>query len=196
MTRKGDQTRERILVEAARLFQKQGFQTTSLSDILAATNLKKGALYFHFANKNEIALAALERARIELSSFLDNALSSPNPQEALNRYFSSLLNWQQEKGLVGGCIFGNTALEMGDTDERFASFVAAVFEDWIIRLRNVVEEAQLAGIVRNDISADSLARHMVAVTEGAIMLDRLNKNNRALSESFNNLKLFLFLDSK
>lgn len=196
MTRKGDQTRERILIEAAHLFQKQGFQATSLSEILAATNLKKGALYFHFASKDEIALAALERARIELSNFLDNALSSPNPQEALNCYFSSLLTWHQEKGFVGGCIFGNTALEMGDSDERFASYVASVFEDWIIRLRNVVEEAQLAGIVRNDITADSIAQHMVAVTEGAIMLDRLNKNSRALSESFNNLKLILFLASK
>lgn len=195
MTRKGDQTRERILIEAARLFQKKGFQTTSLSDILTATNLKKGALYFHFSSKDEIALAALERARIELSTFLDNALSHPDPVEKLNSYFSSLLNWHQEKGFVGGCIFGNTALEMGDTDERFASFVAEVFDDWMTRLQRVVKEAQIAGVVRNDISAESIARHIVAATEGGIMLDRLNKNDLTLRETFNNLKLFLYLDS-
>lgn len=195
MAGKGDQTRERILIEAARLFQQKGFHATSLSELLTATDLKKGALYFHFASKDDIALAVLARARQEFSDFLENALAGSNPKNSLEMFFSSLLDWHQEKGFVGGCIFGNTALEMGDTDERFSSFVSEVFEYWIERLRTVVEEAQLAGIIRNDLDAESLARHIVAVTEGGIMLDRLQKSDQTLTASFNTLRTFLFLET-
>lgn len=195
MTVKGDQTRERILIEAARLFGQKGFHATSLSDILAATDLKKGALYFHFSSKDDIALAVLARARQEFADFLEKALSGSNPKNSLESFFTSLQNWHQEKGFVGGCIFGNTALEMGDTDERFSTFVSDVFEDWIARLRSVIEEAQLEGFLQNNLDAESLARHIVAVTEGGIMLDRLQKSDQTLTASFNTLRTFLFLET-
>jgi len=191
MQSKGEQTRERILAEASRLFQQRGFNATSLSDLLAATGLKKGALYFHFASKDEIALAVLERARQELAAFLQSALSGPTPAACLQAFFERMLGWQQEQGFVGGCIFGNTALEMGDADERFARLVDGVFEDWIARLQEVLAAAQQAGEVRRDLAAESLARHMVAVTEGGIMLARLKKSDHSLRTCFETLKAFL-----
>ena len=73
-------------------------------------------------------------------------------------------------------IFGNAALEMGDADERYARLVDGVFEGWIARLREVLAAAQQAGEVRRDLDAESLARHLVAATEGGIMLARLKKS--------------------
>jgi len=191
MTRKGEQTREHILTEAGRLFQQRGFRATSLSDLLAATGLKKGALYFHFASKDEIALAVLERARRELAAFLEGALQGPTPAACLKAFFERMLSWQQEQGFVGGCIFGNTALEMGDADERFARLVDEVFEDWIERLHEIVAAAQAAGELRRDLDAECLARHLVAVTEGGIMLARLKKHDQPLRTCFETLKVFL-----
>ncbi len=46
--------RQEILRAAARLFQQQGYDATSMSDIAAALKLSKGGLYHHFASKNEI----------------------------------------------------------------------------------------------------------------------------------------------
>ena len=55
------ETRERILEIAERLFFRQGFSGTSLSDVMAVARLSKGAFFYHFKGKEELAYAVLER---------------------------------------------------------------------------------------------------------------------------------------
>ena len=50
-----EQTVEKILDAAARLFQEKGYQATTLQDIIDATKLSKGAVYHHFRSKQELA---------------------------------------------------------------------------------------------------------------------------------------------
>jgi AcrR family transcriptional regulator len=50
-------TRRRLLLAAAALFDEAGYRGASLSDILAAAGLTKGALYFHFRSKYVLAEA-------------------------------------------------------------------------------------------------------------------------------------------
>jgi len=47
-------TRERILLEAARLFRHRGYAATSLRDIADAAGLKAGSIYYHFDSKEQI----------------------------------------------------------------------------------------------------------------------------------------------
>ena len=46
--------RQEILRAAARLFQQQGYDATSMNDVAAALKLSKGGLYHHFQSKDEI----------------------------------------------------------------------------------------------------------------------------------------------
>ncbi len=55
---KSEQTRQFIIGKAATLFNIKGYDSTSLSDVQDATGLTKGAIYGHFTDKNELALAA------------------------------------------------------------------------------------------------------------------------------------------
>jgi TetR/AcrR family transcriptional regulator, cholesterol catabolism regulator len=50
-----DDTRRQILDAAANLLRRNGYASTSLRDIAAATGMKAGSLYYHFASKEEIA---------------------------------------------------------------------------------------------------------------------------------------------
>lgn len=50
-----EQTVEKILDAAARLFAEKGYQNTTLQDIIDATKLSKGAVYHHFRSKEELA---------------------------------------------------------------------------------------------------------------------------------------------
>src|SRR3984885_3403628 len=47
-------SRQDILRTAARLFQQQGYDATSMNDVAAALKLSKGGLYHHFQSKDEI----------------------------------------------------------------------------------------------------------------------------------------------
>ena len=57
---KGEQTRRRIVEAAAPVFNKRGYEGASLSELMAATGLKKGGIYRHFASKEELAAEAFD----------------------------------------------------------------------------------------------------------------------------------------
>lgn len=55
-------SRQEILRAAARLFQQQGYDATSMSDVAAALKLSKGGLYHHFKSKDEILFHLMDHA--------------------------------------------------------------------------------------------------------------------------------------
>ncbi|WP_240499342.1 TetR family transcriptional regulator, partial [Streptomyces prasinus] len=57
---RAEQTRATIITAAADLIDRQGYESTSLSDIVDHAQVTKGALYFHFAAKEDLAHAILE----------------------------------------------------------------------------------------------------------------------------------------
>ncbi|MEV5438852.1 ScbR family autoregulator-binding transcription factor [Streptomyces sp. NPDC052682] len=57
---RAEQTRATIITAAADLFDRYGYESTSLSDIVEHAHVTKGALYFHFAAKEDLAQAVLE----------------------------------------------------------------------------------------------------------------------------------------
>jgi len=54
--------RQEILRTAARLFQQQGYDGTSMNDVAAALRLSKGGLYHHFQSKDEILFDLMNHA--------------------------------------------------------------------------------------------------------------------------------------
>ncbi|MCH0561644.1 MULTISPECIES: ScbR family autoregulator-binding transcription factor [unclassified Streptomyces] len=57
---RAEQTRATIITAAADLFDRRGYEATSLSDIVDHAKVTKGALYFHFAAKEDLAHAIIE----------------------------------------------------------------------------------------------------------------------------------------
>ncbi len=55
-------SRQEILRAAARLFQQQGYDGTSMNDVAAALKLSKGGLYHHFQSKDEILFNLMDHA--------------------------------------------------------------------------------------------------------------------------------------
>jgi AcrR family transcriptional regulator len=58
-----ERTRQRLLAEAEHLFRQRGYAATSLEQIAEAAEVTKGAIYGHFASKEDLMLAAMEAAR-------------------------------------------------------------------------------------------------------------------------------------
>ena len=59
---RAERTREAIIRAAAAVFERDGFTTAPLGDITRTATVTKGALYFHFASKRELALAVVDEA--------------------------------------------------------------------------------------------------------------------------------------
>lgn len=54
-------TRDRILDAALQIFSRQGYHGTRLDDIVDESDTSKGAIYFHFANKERLFLALVDQ---------------------------------------------------------------------------------------------------------------------------------------
>lgn len=69
-------TRDSVLAGAADVFLRLGYANASLSEIIAQSNVTKGALYFHFGSKEELARAVVDQGNERLSAsckgFFDN----------------------------------------------------------------------------------------------------------------------------
>lgn len=191
MATKGERTRDRILGEASRLIQRKGVAATSVGDILAAAGIHKGSLYFHFRDKEEIGREVIRQAAHRFLGFVDRSLAGSTPRIALDNFFTAALAYHRGAGFVGGCLFGNTALETSDAGRGLAALVDEVFVAWIDRIARVVAAGQKAGEFRDDMTAHGLAQQVVATLEGGIMLSRLRKNAAPLKTCIEALQVFL-----
>jgi AcrR family transcriptional regulator len=67
-------TRERILDEALASFGTRGYEATSLDALAAGLGVTKQAILYHFASKEHLLEAVIDRSAAELSETLEEAL--------------------------------------------------------------------------------------------------------------------------
>lgn len=77
-----EQTITLILDTASRLFLQNGYERTTLQDIIDATHLSKGAIYHHFASKEAILIAVVDRIGEHNSAVLAEIRDKKGPTGA------------------------------------------------------------------------------------------------------------------
>src|SRR5688572_23344155 len=85
LMKKAEATRLTILRKALELIYVKGYQTTSIDDIIATTQVTKGAFYYHFKTKDEMGLAIInEILKPTLTSnFIEPLQNEQNPLDAI-----------------------------------------------------------------------------------------------------------------
>src|SRR4249920_1681061 len=124
---KGAATRDQILNAAARLIHVQGYQSTSLDDVLRESGVGKGNFYYHFKSKEELGYAILDQI---IASFLERTLEPCFADPAgdalaqIRCFLDRVLEAQRERNCIGGCPLGNLAAELLDVHEGFRARLA------------------------------------------------------------------------
>jgi TetR/AcrR family transcriptional regulator, cholesterol catabolism regulator len=78
------ESRQEMLRVAARLFQQQGYDATSMNDVAAALKLSKGGLYHHFQSKDEILFDLMNHAMdLTQERIIDRVQGVADPEERL-----------------------------------------------------------------------------------------------------------------
>ena len=113
-----DKTRLNLLQVAAQLFQKKGYNGTSLSDILKQAEVSKGALYHHFSNKQELLYAVVDELFRDLVfSRWGGVVHADEPIEALASIVDNIAQSATEDDMCSGCPIHNLLAELSSTDE-------------------------------------------------------------------------------
>ncbi|MFJ9058171.1 MULTISPECIES: TetR/AcrR family transcriptional regulator [unclassified Streptomyces] len=172
-----DARRRQILVGAAHCFAGNGFHGTSMQDVLKEVGLSAGAVYRYFTGKEDLvaaiadeAFAAVRRAFAEAADMVP----PPTPDVLLGRVLRGVFEGQLyglERRASAMLVVQVWSESMRDDrlakalDDGYAGMRAA----WAV----LVEAYRAAGVMRSDVSADDVARTMIATAQGFIAQEAL-----------------------
>jgi AcrR family transcriptional regulator len=108
--------RERILTAAYELFSQRGIRAVGTDEVIHRASVARATLYRHFATKNDLVLAVLQRREQLWTHGLIEAQSEQRgttPEEQLLAIFDVLHDWFQSRDGYEGCSFINVLLELG-----------------------------------------------------------------------------------
>ena len=168
MQQRAKDTRLSVIEGAAHVFAEVGYGNASLSDITKRAGVTKGALYFHFTSKRELALAVIqEQHALVLAAGAAIVASSVPALEkiiALCRMFGRQL---LEEAIVQGGIRLTFEASAFDAD------ISGPYQDWIDTVENLLRQAQAESAVRATLDPAAFARYLVASFTGVQMVSNV-----------------------
>ncbi len=192
------ETRDRILRGAARLFALKGFHDTKVGEIHKAAEVTSGAFFHHFAGKEELGFAVIDRHMEERREKLDRIEErlrgdpGDDPLEHVFRRLDAVCEMVAGRPKrKGGCIIGNLSTTLSDTHPAFRKRLAECFDEMALEFEPHLEAAVQAHTGAQEVDTRQLARYIVTVIEGAIMLSRTHGDSDLVHGQFRMLKEYL-----
>lgn len=169
MKTKAEQTTDYIIQTVAPIFNKKGYDSTSLSEIVALTGLTKGAVYGNFESKEDLAVKVflynVKRIKISLSNYLSSA---KNPTEQLQLLINYYREYYDAMYDFGGCPILNVTIDAKNVNP-------ILYELGCIEAKKM--EQKLAVIIQNGIESNEfkpsinpeiIAKNMYSMIEGCV----------------------------
>ncbi len=187
LLKKGAQTRERLLDLAESAVLQKGFAGTSIEELIVAAEISKSGFLYHFADKNELAKALLERYLARDDEILDEIFAKADAlnDDPLHGFLAGLKLLADMMGDLPsghpGCLVAaycyQDQLFSREVRERSAAGVRA----WRQRFRAQLD--RIAGRYKPQIEVDldDFADMVSAMVDGGIILSKVLGDPKALS---------------
>jgi AcrR family transcriptional regulator len=157
-----------LLQAAFREVYRFGFQSAGIDTILAATNVTKGALYYHFESKEALGYAIIEEivAKLTRDRWMLPLQRSKDkdPIDALIGIVRAIPH--RPRDVKGGCPLVNLAQEMSQIDEQFRKRLERIFHAWQEGIAMALRRGQSQGTLRRDLVPEETASFLIAMVEG------------------------------
>jgi AcrR family transcriptional regulator len=146
--------RQTVLRRAIDLFNRQGYDATSVGDLARELGLAKSAIYHHFASKEALLSAALDEALDGLTAAVDTALATTGTDayqrlRAVVRESAEILVQRLPAVTLLLRVRGNSEVELAALKRR------RVLDD---KLAALVAEAVAEGSLRSDVPPELISR--------------------------------------
>ena len=146
---KGEETKEKIIRQAAGLFWAKGYTATGVQDVLTAAGVTKGSFYFYFKSKKDVGFAAADFYETQVLGMIEEA----------------------EAGHFYGCPFSVLGMEIAFTEPDLAK----AFLQGLEKIRALFQKVLLrSGIAEGQ--AESASRFLMTAYEGYLLQYRLSKD--------------------
>jgi TetR/AcrR family transcriptional regulator, fatty acid metabolism regulator protein len=151
----GGDKREAILRAATTVFAHNGYFNSKVADIAREAGVADGTVYLYFKSKEEILHSIFDRSVDEaLASAREQIKLIADPREKLRRI--ALLHLERlgaDRDLA--VVF---QVELRGSTKFMEEFSASGFAEYLTLIRNTFEEGQQAGVFRDDLNANVVAK--------------------------------------
>ncbi len=169
-------TRTTILQKALELIYKNGYQATSIDDILATTLVTKGAFYYHFRNKEEMGVGMIREVLYPgmHEVIVTPLLEGKDPVVEIYQMMKALLGTNPFFNVKYGCPVVNLIEEMAPLNKAFRKELLVLVMEWKEALQKVIESGQRNGIIRKEVEASEVAYFIMIGYNGVRNLGKLH----------------------
>jgi TetR/AcrR family transcriptional repressor of lmrAB and yxaGH operons len=174
-TKKTLPTRDRILKAAKHLFQQRGYYAIGTAEILAASQAPKGSMYHHFPDgKEQIAIEAVAAMRNDIIGMLRKLEDEGRSVAEIIRWFAKgMAHWLKESGWREGTMLVSTTVGSVPDLPKLHAVIKAAFDEWRQHIAKLLVREGW-----NKAAALSMAQTLIAATEGAMILARIDQDEK------------------
>lgn len=191
--KKSEATRLKILQKSFELIYVKGYQTTSIDDIIATTQVTKGAFYYHFKTKDAMGLAIInEILKPTLTkSFIDPLQNEQNPLDAIYSLMYDLLMKNEFLKVEYGCPASNFTQEMTPWNVDFSKALDELTKQWTKAMTTSIENGKKNGYVHKDVDAKQVTIFVMSGYWGVRNFGKLENSKEVYLFHLQQLKVYL-----
>jgi TetR/AcrR family transcriptional regulator, transcriptional repressor for nem operon len=176
LTRKGEQTRERIVTAAARLIFERGVAGTSIEDVKEAAGVSSSQLYHYFADKQALIHAVIAHQGEAVIVAQEPLLGKLDSLDALRAWRDQAVAIEKQLHCKGGCPIGALAGELAEVDPEARADIAQGFARWEEQIAQGIEAMHARGELPAEVDPDRLALALLAAHQGGLVLTQVRRD--------------------
>jgi TetR/AcrR family transcriptional regulator, transcriptional repressor for nem operon len=182
LTRKGQQTRQRIVAAAADLILQKGVASTTLDDVRAEASVSCSQIYHYFADKEALVRAVVDyRAQTVVGKIHEPALAAIEGIDGLRAWRDMIVSIQRGADCRGGCPLGSLGSELAELDHLARGDVAAGFARWESAISACLSGMRDRGQLIPAADPGQLATAILAALQGGLALAKVERDVRPLA---------------
>lgn len=186
--RKGDATRERILEIAEAAVLAKGFGATSIEELIAEAGITKSGFFYHFKDKNELAMGLLARYEQQNDRLLSAVFGRARQlsDDPLQSFLVGLTLFAERMAAMPGghpgCIVATMSYQDRLFDRTVRTELIRITDEWSRYFRNLIEEIVAIYPPREPVDLDQLARMVCCAIDGGIIMGKALAQRSVLAE--------------
>ena len=160
MGRKKEFDEDAVLHKAMRLFWEQGYEKTSMQELVSHMGIHKKSMYDTFGDKQSLYVKTLKRYSEMLEQSVKRGMADTrSAKEAIRLLFEMAI--QQQEEFPGGCFVVNTAVELAKHDSEAIDWVHLKWTDTEQLIRDLIVEGQKSGEFSKTLNAEELSYYFI-----------------------------------
>jgi TetR/AcrR family fatty acid metabolism transcriptional regulator len=162
----GADKRDRILKAAIKVFAKNGFYATRVSEIAKAAGVADGTIYLYFKNKDDVLITIFEDGIQQLLAILREVAASDEPFDArITRIIELQLGLLEDQRDLAEVITVN----LRQSSSLLKQYAAPLFMEYIDVIAGLIREGQEQGAFRADLNPRVVARSLFGALDAILL---------------------------